>query len=141
MKSPRVREKVKMEPATTAGKTSGRMTRQNYSSGAYALYEYDAARPLVTSLKNGDRRAQEAGDLERVLADIFDRPRAQHRRRARGEGDAVRRSNLSLHEVLGRFADEDAVAVTGRQRVSSMDVHAAGRGELRGEVLGGLLGR
>ena len=33
MKSPRVSEKVKIEPATTAGKTSGRITRRKVVPG------------------------------------------------------------------------------------------------------------
>ncbi len=34
MKSPRVREKVKIEPATTAGKASGKITRRKVVKGA-----------------------------------------------------------------------------------------------------------
>ena len=50
-------------------------------------------------------------------------------RGSRGEGHAVGRSQLPLHQVLGRLADENALAMTGRQGVAAMDVHAARRGE------------
>jgi hypothetical protein len=50
-------------------------------------------------------------------------------RRLRGERHTVRRSHLPLYQVLRRLADEEAVAMLGRQRVSPMNVDTARCGE------------